>query len=71
MDVQICAVLLSSLYAANGLNIAIGKQVADTKAGVVATRIDKAAFPSAKISNLTYTINIAIAVFDFCKELII
>lgn len=76
VDVQIRAVLpaaptKSNLYAANGLNIAIGKQVADSKTGVVATRTDKAVFPSAKISNLTYTIHIAIAVFDFCKELFI
>lgn len=76
VDVQIRAVLpiaptQSSLYTANGLNIEIGKQVADSKAGVVARRADKAAFPSAKIANLTYTIHIAIALFDFCKELVI
>jgi len=72
VDVQIRAVLptaptQSSLYDANGLNIAIGKQVADIKAGVVARR----AFPPAKIANLTFTTHIAIAVFDFCKELVI
>jgi len=74
-DVQIRAVLptaptQSSLYTANGLNIAIGKQVGDNKIGVAA-RTAKATFPSAKIANLTYTIHIAIAVFDFCKEFVI
>ena len=49
MDVQMRAVL--------GLNIAMAKQVADSKTGVVASRADKVAFPSAKISGLIYTIH--------------
>jgi hypothetical protein len=56
VDVQIRPVLPAALTQAKGLNIALGKQVADSKTGVDASRTDKAAFPSAKISNLTYTI---------------
>ena len=59
----------SSLYDAKGLNIAIGKQVADSTAVVVARRADKTAFPTAKINNLTYTIRIAIAVLISVKNL--
>jgi hypothetical protein len=56
VDVQIRAVLPAALTQANGLNIAIGKQVTDSKTGVDASRTDKTAIPSAKIYNLTYTI---------------
>jgi hypothetical protein len=58
VDVEIRAVLPAALTQANGLNIAIGKQVVNSKTGADASRTDKAAFPSAKISNLTYTIQL-------------